>query len=237
MTTASTELAAHPILASSIPHPLQHYADSLGPTYEHYGLMTNGLERLTDVEQMLQDTIKRNDYNLRGIQAKVQQELDVVQRLRRESAARDAQIQGQIEEAMLRIKDGFAGAEDDARRDFDRVLQNAKTCNSTLARRVRAGQTAWMGLQSQLVAFNAWSVAWSEASRNHQPENEPATTGNRNASEGNAAVAPPSPPRYEVAALSRAMAILSDIGGLRGGNSGQGNSGETAMESPEDPEQ
>ncbi|KAE8219144.1 hypothetical protein CF319_g7109 [Tilletia indica] len=196
--------------ALSIQHQVHDYAEALVPTYEHCGLMTNGLRRLGDVEDLLQDTIERNDHLLRAIQSKVQHELAVIQRLRQESAAREAQVQDQIVEAVRRIECAFAGTEEDARRSLDKVLNNAKTCNTVLARDVRAGQTAWMRLHAQLVALNAWPVTPPNTARNPRVPNELDT----HQSNTSVTQTGTSPPGYETAAISRAMTMLSEAGVL-----------------------
>ncbi|KAE8214300.1 hypothetical protein CF326_g9798 [Tilletia indica] len=158
MSGSSQARPLQPSEALSIQRPVHDYIETLAPTYEHCGLMTNGLRRLEDVEDLLQDTIERNDHLLRAVQSKVQHELAVIQRLRQESAAREAQVQDQIVEAVRRIECAFVGTEEDARRSLDKVLNSAKTCNTVFARDVRAGQSAWMRLQAQLVALNAYPV-------------------------------------------------------------------------------
>ncbi|KAE8220319.1 hypothetical protein CF319_g6137 [Tilletia indica] len=47
--------------------------------------------------------------------------------------------------------------------DIDLMLRQVKECSVEVAEDVKTAQEDWMRAQTQLVGYNAWSFAWSEA--------------------------------------------------------------------------
>ncbi|KAK0522117.1 hypothetical protein OC835_006684 [Tilletia horrida] len=189
-----------PVLAASLPHPLSQYAESLHPIFENCGAMTNGLHRLGDVEARIEDTSQRSEKYLQNTYSRIRADLgDVVKRLREEtslhgarmkeeSAMHEARVQTQLNAVLERVETALAGSEDYYRCNFTVLLDETKSCNNTIVQLVRSGQSTWMRMQAQLVAFNAWSVAWPEAMR---------VAGD----DGNDDGERPDPPQYEFRAM------------------------------------
>ncbi|KAK0523470.1 hypothetical protein OC834_005887 [Tilletia horrida] len=188
-----------PILASSLPHPLSQYAESIVPTFDHCGAMTNCLHRLDDVGSKLEDTSNRTTKHLQATHAKIRSELaEVVERLQQESSAHEARIKEesathearirfQLDSIVDRVEASLSETQEYSQRCFEGLITDAKTCNAQVAQTVRVGQSAWMRMQAQLLAFNAWSVAWPEAIR---------VTGQDDGEDGQM-----DPPQYELRAL------------------------------------
>ncbi|KAE8226535.1 hypothetical protein CF319_g883 [Tilletia indica] len=138
------------MLAASVPHPLHRFAESLEPTYDNCGMMTSGLHRLQTVEHLMDEVRQRNAAYLEAMHAKIRAELDDTVR----------KVHQQMDDTAERIRSDLDVIERYSRTNFERLVSTTKDANTDISRDVRAGQSAWMRMQSQLVAFNAWSVAW-----------------------------------------------------------------------------
>ncbi|KAE8218521.1 hypothetical protein CF319_g7628 [Tilletia indica] len=178
MASVATEPLWSPTVAIGIPPPLRDHAATLEHAHENCGLVTNGLQRLTDVEELLADAINRNDKQLRAVHGRVQKELaEVRQRLLEELAAfrtevvqREARVHRQVDDVLDRVRISLEEVQEHNKRNVENVLVTAKSSNSMLSTAVRKGQSLWMRLQSQLMVFNAWSVAWPVAVRGAQEQ-------------------------------------------------------------------
>ncbi|KAE8239033.1 hypothetical protein A4X13_0g8277 [Tilletia indica] len=93
--------------------------------------------------------------------------------LRLDVAQREERVYREMENMIVRVRKGCDAAEQHALNNMQSVLDNAKTCNTTLKRDVRNTQSIWNRLQSQLNTFNAWTIAWPEAMRVGQSTSAP----------------------------------------------------------------
>ncbi|KAK0528018.1 hypothetical protein OC842_004681 [Tilletia horrida] len=170
--TTPSDHAPVPVLASSLPHPLSQYAESLEPVFNNCGAMSNALHMLGDAETRLEDASFRNEQHLQASNSKLRVDLeDVVKRLKEETSqhearikyetlAHQARINAQLDKMLGQVRTELSGSEEYSRQIFKALLTATKACNAQVSRTVRQGQRAWMRMQAQLISFNAWSVAW-----------------------------------------------------------------------------
>ncbi|KAE8250486.1 hypothetical protein A4X13_0g4690 [Tilletia indica] len=138
-----------PMLSTSVPHPLHRLIESLGPTYDNCGLMTGGLHQLQTVEHLMDELRHRNEAYLEAVHAKIRTELDDTVR----------RVHQQMDDTAGRVRGDLENVERYSKTNFETLVSTTRTANTNVSRDVRAGQAAWMRVQAQLIAFNAWSVA------------------------------------------------------------------------------
>ncbi|KAK0523121.1 hypothetical protein OC834_006023 [Tilletia horrida] len=207
LNTASSNNGPVSLPASSLPHPLSQYAETLEPVFDNCGAMTSALHLLGDVETRLEQSALRDEKHRQAMHAKLRSDLqEVIKRVReeasehgarikQESIAHQERVHTQLDNMLQRFEAGLTDSDEHSKQGFTLLLAATKACNQQVRRTVTLGQRAWMRMQAQLVSFNAWAVAWPEAVRLSTQDDEDDGTVDHG-----------HPPRYELRSLGPLIA-------------------------------